>query len=343
VPADPTSTAPGSGAVGDATTALEVQPIAGHIGAEIHGVDVRSLTDGDVAAIRAALLRWKVVFFHDQTITPAEQVAFGRRFGVVTPAHPTLPPAFPDQPEILLLDYETDRDHGDDGDPFRIEHRWHTDVSYLAAPPMGSILHAIDVPPYGGDTQFTNLAIAYQQLSAPIRDLVEGLQAVHHNVLPIDRGEYPSDLANAFRASDLRAVHPVVRVHPETGEKVLFVNPNFTSHIVGLSRRESAHVLTLLYEQIANQTFTCRFRWRRGSIAFWDNRATAHLIPTDLPTGWPRVLHRITIAGEPPTRRASSQRKTRQSHSVDGQLTGSDPPLTVDLDEGVPIPTAHHE
>jgi alpha-ketoglutarate-dependent taurine dioxygenase len=279
---------------------MDVQPIAGHIGAEIHGVDLRALTDEDVAGIRAALLRWKVVFFRDQELTPTQHVAFGRHFGTVAPAHPTLPPSFPDHPEVLLLDYETDRDDAGGGDPFRIEHRWHTDVTYLPAPPMGSILRAVEVPPHGGDTQFTNLVTAYEQLSPEVRDLIDRLHAVHHNVLPILRGEYPSDIASAFRSNDLRAVHPVVRVHPETGERAIFVNPNFTSHIVELSRRESAHILALLYEQLANPTFTCRFRWQPGSVAFWDNRATAHLIPTDTPPGYARVLHRITIEGDAP-------------------------------------------
>ena len=193
---------------------MDVQPIAGHIGAEIHGVDLRRLTEEDVAAIRAALLRWRVVFFRDQDLTPTEHVAFGRHFGTVAPAHPTLPPSFPDHPEILLLDYETDRDDAGRDDPFRIEHRWHTDVTYLPSPPMGSILRAVAVPPYGGDTQFTNLVVAYEHLSPEIRTFIDTLHAVHHNVLPILRGEYPSDLANAFRANDLRTAHPVVRVHP---------------------------------------------------------------------------------------------------------------------------------
>jgi taurine dioxygenase len=165
---------------------------------------------------------------------------------------------------------------------------------------MGSILRGLVVPPYGGDTQFTNLAVAYDRLSDQIKQLLDGLHAVHHNTLPISRGEMSSELRNQFESKPLRSVHPVVRVHPETGERVLFVNPNFTSHIFELSRQESGHLLAMLYEHLANAAFTCRFRWQPGSIAFWDNRATAHLVPTDVPVGHHRSMQRITIAGDVP-------------------------------------------
>ncbi len=154
----------------------------------------------------------------------------------------------------------------------RIESRWHTDVTFMPNPPMGSILRGVVVPPYGGDTQWTNLAVAYRRLSKPLRTMIEGLHAVHHNALPIERGEVPSSLASTFQRTVIRSVHPVVRVHPETGERVLFVNPNFTSHIQELSRRESSHVLAALYDEIAAEPNTCRFRWETNSVAFWDNR-----------------------------------------------------------------------
>jgi taurine dioxygenase len=282
------------------TTALDVsfdvRPQAGHIGAEIHGVDLtRPLDPRLVAEIRATLLRWKVVFFRDQDLTQDQHVAFGRYFGDVTPAHPTLPAAFPEHPEILLLDNQRYS-----RDSVSIESRWHTDVTFVPNPPMASILRGVVVPPYGGDTQFTNIIAAYENLSAPIRDLIDGLHAVHHNVLPLARGEMPAEMQRQFESADIRSVHPVVRVHPETGERAIFVNPNFTSHIVELSRKESRHLLELLYEQIANPAYTCRFRWEPGSIAFWDNRATAHLVPTDVPDGFHRSMQRITLAGDVP-------------------------------------------
>jgi len=288
-----------SGSLPAADLGLDVRPLAGNIGAEIHGVDLRDdLDDAVVDEIRATLLAWKVVFFRNQAVTPAQQIAFGRRFGDVTPAHPTLPAAIPEHPEILVLDNQQHYGTPTAGGP-RIESRWHTDVTFVPNPPMASILHGVVVPPYGGDTQWTNLAVAYERLSAPIRDLVDGLHAVHHNTLPIERGETTSGYASQFQSTYIASVHPVVRVHPETGERVLFVNPNFTSHVVELSRREGAHLLALLYEQLAQPAFTVRFRWEPDSIAFWDNRATAHLVPTDVPAGFHRRMERITLAGAP--------------------------------------------
>ncbi|HEX4018878.1 MAG TPA: TauD/TfdA family dioxygenase [Frankiaceae bacterium] len=289
-------------------TALEILPLAGHIGAEIHGVDLSEPLDPEtLAEIRSTLVKWKVVFFRDQQLTQDQHIAFGRQFGDVTPAHPTLPPAFPDHPEILLLDNQAfgKREAEDAGAKAKsmapsIESRWHTDVTFVPNPPMGSILRGLVVPTYGGDTQWTNLVVAYQQLSPPLQRLCDELHAVHHNFLPLSRGELSGALKKQFQSQDLRAVHPVVRVHPESGEKALFVNPNFTSHIVELSRAEGNHLLALLYEHLSNPTYTCRFRWEPGSIAFWDNRATCHLVPTDVPPGTHRSMQRITIAGDLP-------------------------------------------
>jgi alpha-ketoglutarate-dependent taurine dioxygenase len=285
-----------------AALGLDIRPIAGHIGAEIHGVDLRdALAPAVVAEIRATLLRWKVVFFRDQDLTQEQHLAFGRQFADVMPGHPTLPPAFVDHPEILLLDNQAGGAGGGmaKGAP-RIESRWHTDVTFIPNPPMGSILRGLVVPPYGGDTQWTNLAVAYSTLSPEVQAFIDPLHAVHHNVLPIERGDLSSELGSQFASRILRAVHPVVRIHPETGEKVLFVTPNFTSHIVELSRRESNHVLAMLYEHLMNPAYTCRFHWEPHSIAFWDNRATAHLVPTDVPSGMHRSMQRITLVGDLP-------------------------------------------
>ncbi len=278
-------------------TGLEIRPLSTHIGAEIGGVDISQPLGSEViAAIRATLLRWKVVFFRDQEISQAQHIHFGRRFGEVTPAHPTLPAAFEEFPEILLLD----NGKAVSMDGSNIESRWHTDVTFVPNPPMGAILHGVEVPPYGGDTHWINLAVAYERLSEPLRDFIDGLHAVHHNALPIARGELSSELRQKFQSQDLRAVHPVVRVHPETGEKVLFVNPNFTNYIVELSRQEGKHLLAMLYEHFTNPEFMVRFHWEPGSIAFWDNRATAHIVPTDIPSGMRRSMQRITIAGDVP-------------------------------------------
>ena len=281
---------------------LDVRPMAGHIGAEILGVDLSQPLDAAlVAQIRSTLLRWRAVFFRGQDLTQAQHLAFARAFGEPVQAHPTLPAEFPDHPEILLLDNRRLGGGGGGGSKgSSIESRWHTDVTFVPDPPMGSILRGVVVPPYGGDTQWTNLVVAYERLSEPIRNMIDGLHAVHHNTLPIKRGELPGKVAKLFAGDGLRAVHPVVRVHPETGEKSLFVNPNFTSHIVELSRGESRHLLAMLYEHMTDAEFTVRFRWEPGSIAFWDNRCTAHLVPTDIVDGMHRSMQRITIAGDPP-------------------------------------------
>lgn len=278
-------------------SALSVRPMSGHIGAEIDGVDLgQPLSPELVAEIRATLLRWKVVFFRDQHITRQQHVELGRLFGSVTPAHPTLPPAYPHHPEILLLDNLRSRGGGRD----RTEPGWHTDVTFVPNPPMASILRAVVVPEYGGDTQWANLVTAYDNLSSSVRSMIDNMRAVHRNVLASQGQVTLTDFQKTLQAKQLLAVHPVVRVHPETGERALFVNPLWTSHLLDVPARESRHILALLYEQLTDPTYTVRFRWEPGSIAFWDNRATAHLVPRDVPEGMHRSLERITLAGDVP-------------------------------------------
>lgn len=270
--------------------------MAGCIGAEIRGVDLREpLPPATVGEIRQALLEWKVVFFRSQALSQDQHMAFSRSFGEIAPPHPTLPAAFPEHPEILLLDNEVfTREETE-----KIESRWHTDVTFSLAPPMASVLRGVVVPPYGGDTQWTNLVAAYEELSTPLQDLVCDLHAVHVNASHVRRGE-SATLAQQFQSRGLAAIHPVVRVHPETGERALFVNPTFTSHIVELTRQEGRHLLQMLYEHMTDAKFTVRFRWEPDSIAFWDNRATAHLVPTDIPPGARRSMQRLTLISDVP-------------------------------------------
>lgn len=281
------------------TPTIEIRPMTTTIGAEISGVDLaEDLEPRTVAEIRAALLRWKVVFFRDQPISRAQHVALGRHFGDVTPAHPTLPAAFPEHPEILLLDNQ--RTFEKAGTQPNVDNRWHTDVSFSVNPPMGSILRSNVVPPYGGDTQWSNLAVAYETLSHPMRNLLDGLWAVHHNHPPAKSLDEEQGFARTFQTEPLRTRHPVVRVHPETGERVLFVNPLWTSHIADIPLRESDAILTFLYEHLKTPMMTVRFRWEPDSIAFWDNRSTTHIAPIDVPTDVHRSMERITLAGDVP-------------------------------------------
>jgi taurine dioxygenase len=290
------------------TSQLTVRRVAGHIGAEISGVDLAQPLDAEtVAAIRSALLAHKVVFFRDQQLGHGEQIAFARQFGALTHAHPhedAPPEAFP---EILTID------------PRRYEERyglkvkeqsrrqysyyagWHTDVTAAVNPPAASILRAETVPEFGGDTAWSNLVAAYEGLSAPIRALADGLRAEHRFLASYQAEAVEDKYQNRINDNLLVAIHPVVRVHPETGERALFVNPGFTSRIVDVSATESRQLLDLFFGQIARPAYTVRFQWRPGSVAFWDNRATAHLAPADLDhLDVDRVLHRVTLIGDTP-------------------------------------------
>ncbi|MFZ3555112.1 TauD/TfdA dioxygenase family protein [Streptomyces sp. BH055] len=290
------------------TSTLTVRPIAGHIGADITGIDLAlPLSPEEVAQVREALLRWKVVFFRDQDLDHAAQIDFARRFGELTYAHPhdEAPPE--GHPEIFTIDPKRYEQRYKDGLQRQRAKRkysyfggWHTDVTPAVNPPAASILRAETVPEYGGDTTWTNTVAAYEGLSAPVRAFVDGLRAEHRY-----GGDEPptGDSGYARRVNDnlLVAHHPVVRVHPETGERALFVSPGFVSHILDVTPRESRALLTLLYEQLTRPEYTVRFRWEPGSVAFWDNRATAHLAPNDLDhLDVERRLHRVTLIGDIP-------------------------------------------
>ncbi len=282
---------------------LQVRPVTRAIGAEIEGIDLREPLAADtVAELAGALARHKVLFFRDQPITQQQQIAFGRNFGELTPAHP-IQRGDDENPEIFVVDTRVAKaqfGHGKEREPYAPPRLtatgWHTDITFVANPALASILHGTVIPPYGGDTLWTNLVAAYEDLSEPIRDLVDKLHAVHrwHGYNGETRDDYDPSRPPA-------AVHPVVRVHPVTGERALFVNPVFTSYIVGLSDRENRQVLELLFDQIARPEFTVRFRWEPHSIAFWDNRATAHLGPVDLASSdFDRRVERVTITGDLP-------------------------------------------
>lgn len=312
-------------------TALAVAPVAGHIGADVTGLDLSgALDDATVDALRAALHRHKVLFFRGQHLDHAAQIRFGATFGELTYAHPhdEAPPE--GHPEVFTVDPERyAQRYGHDPARYRRRYSyvagWHTDVTAAVNPPAVSVLRADVVPAVGGDTTWTNLAAAYAGLSAPVRAFVDTLRAEHR----YGGSETPTGGAGyARRVNDnlLVAIHPVVRVHPVTGERALFVNPGFTSHIVDVEPRESRAILDLLYAEITRPEYTVRFRWEVGSVAVWDNRATAHLAPADLDhLDVRRTLHRVTVIGDRPVGPDG-----RKSELVTGRPFTADHAVVVD-------------
>lgn len=289
---------------------VTVHPLSGHTGAEILGVDIsRPLDAATLDLVTATLHRWKVVFFRDQELGHAEQIAFARQFGELTYAHPydDAPPE--GHPEIYTVDPERfAAQYGIEGEAAqRLRRRysytndWHTDVTAAVNPPAASVLRADVVPEFGGDTTFTNLVAAYEGLSEPVKRFADGLWAEHRYGASLARKGAGGGGNGVTRRNPLIARHPVVRVHPVTGERGLFVNDGFTSRIVGVHRDESRRILDLLLEQATRPQYTVRFKWEPGSVAFWDNRVTSHLGPQDIDhLDVARTLHRVTLIGEVP-------------------------------------------
>jgi taurine dioxygenase len=274
---------------------IRVHPVAGSLGAEIGGVDLaKDVDDETIAALRRAWLEHLVLFFRDQDLTPAQFLAFGRRFG--EPIEYPFVQGLPEIPEViavLKLEHETVNFGG----------IWHSDTTYLERPPMASMLIARDVPPAGGDTEFANQYLAYERLSDGMKRLLDPLVAVNSSALADvskTREDRMKDSARGGAAKEYVAEHPVVRVHPETGRKALYVNVAHTERFTGMTRGESLPLLRFLFQHQIRPEFTCRFRWRPGSIAFWDNRCAQHNAINDY-AGHRRLMHRLTLAGDRPT------------------------------------------
>jgi alpha-ketoglutarate-dependent sulfate ester dioxygenase len=280
-------------------TSIEVRPLTLHVGAEIHGVDLtKPLPEQQITDIKATLAKWKVVFFRGQILDNGGHVAFARQLGEPTPGHPIYG-SHGDFPEIYTVSKQRMNDRFD-GEP--INHPWnwwHTDLTCAKNPPYASILRADLVPPYGGDTQFTNLCTAYVALSPTMQRFVESLRGIHHKA-PQDGVKAKDVYSDKNQQTRMVAEHPLVRVHPETGEKTLFVSPNFLHGIVGLTPTETKTMLAFLKGHIVRPEFTVRFKWEPGSIAIWDNRATAHLPPRDIylpDCDFDRCFYRVTLMG----------------------------------------------
>ncbi|MDQ1462750.1 MAG: alkyl sulfatase [Actinomycetota bacterium] len=286
---------------------LRTTPLSATIGAEIRGVDLtRPLSDATVRELRARLLQYKVIFFPGQHLEPAQHVALARNFGEPTPAHPVLP-GLDGFPEVFEIDYsraaQLRESYGDVVDRYD-GLSWHTDVTFVERPPLGSILNAVVIPPAGGDTMFSDQHAAYEALSEPLRDFIDGLVAVHDGQRAFGAIlKAREDGGGEWEGKQYKSLdpveHPVVRTHPETGHKSLFVNAGFTSHIKGLSLAESDALLQFLYAHATKPQFTVRYHWHAGDLGFWDNRVTQHSVVGDF-GGQHRVIQRVTLRGDRP-------------------------------------------
>jgi taurine dioxygenase len=278
---------------------IQVHPIAGSLGAEITGVNLAEpLSEECFAEVRQAFLAHAVVFFRGQSLTEGAQIAFARRFGEPE-VHPIVLGS-DEHPELVRVLKPA-------GESASFGTGWHTDNSFFAKPSLGSVLYGVVIPPFGGDTIFASTERAYDALSEDLRRMLGGLRAVHsasraYDPASVGEHKYRGEAPISYRWSDSirdEVVHPVVRTHPETGRKSLYVNPMFTLRIEGMSRAESDALLRLLFDHCGKPDWTCRFRWTPGAVAMWDNRCTWHYALDDY-REFERLMHRVTIAGDTP-------------------------------------------
>jgi taurine dioxygenase len=267
---------------------IRVEPVTGAIGAEILNVDLRDLDDELIGEITQAWLDHKVLFFRDQDLTRTQHVAYGRSLGELE-VHPFVTNA-PEHPEIIILESTPER--------FTAAESWHSDVTFRECPPLGSILLGRVIPPHGGDTCFANMELAYDMLTDELKAEIEGLYAIHSYVKAFGSNKTPEQIEQD-REKYPDQKHPIVRTHPVTGNKCLFINQNFTLTIDGMTPAESRDLRHRLYAQARIPEVQCRFRWRPNSIAQWDNRCTQHYAVPDY-GGHRRVVERVTLAGDRP-------------------------------------------
>ncbi len=269
---------------------MDIRPLTGGLGAEIFGADVKD--SAQFGEIRAAFAEHSVIVLRHQSVSPDDHLKFARRFGPINVNRFFKP--VDGYPEIATVLKEKDQKQA-------VGEGWHTDHSYDQVPAMGSILHAIEMPPYGGDTVFVSMAAAYETLSDPMRQFLDGLTAVHSSRHAFGAATKDSEAARSGRLGNAEAAtqdarHPVVITHPLSGRRGLFVNPVFTTHIEGLTTEESSAILSMLYEHSQRPEFQCRVRWQEGDITMWDNRATWHKAINDY-HGFRRLMHRVTVEG----------------------------------------------
>ncbi|MDW3221174.1 MAG: TauD/TfdA family dioxygenase [Acidimicrobiales bacterium] len=273
---------------------LRLRPISGALGAEVTGIDLGDLDADAVAAIRDAFVDHHVLVFRDQDLTPEDQVAFGRHFGELD-THPFVEM---NEQHGEILDVVTEPD-----DRSNFGGGWHTDLTFLDEPDLGSILYAVEVPETGGDTLFANQHLAYDALSETMRAILDDLEAVHSAAPQYGEGGL-STYSKSMETKDSElsyktVVHPVVRTHPESGRKALYVNGAFTTGIVGMHGAESRHLLEFLLKHAVRERFTCRVRWEPGTLVMWDNRSVQHYALHDY-AGQRRHMRRVTVKGDRP-------------------------------------------
>jgi alpha-ketoglutarate-dependent taurine dioxygenase len=271
---------------------IEVRPIAGALGAEVGGVDIaQSLAGAVVAEIRQAWLDHLVIFIPGQKLSPQAQLDFARRFG-----EPMEYPQLKGLPECPLITPVIKLEH----ERVNFGGVWHSDTTYLARPPMASMLYALETPPHGGDTLFANQYLAYESLSDRLKQILAGLVGINSSTkAEVTRSREDRLRAAGVETQPLTGEHPVVRTHPETGRQALYVNAGHTTQFKGFTAEESAPLLDFLFRHQVKAEFTCRYRWEPGSLAFWDNRCTQHYPVNDY-HGFRRIMHRVTLAGDTP-------------------------------------------
>lgn len=278
---------------------IDVRPVSGALGAEICGVDLaKPLEDAVLGEIQRAFLDHAVIFFRGQSLAPEDEVAFARRFGEPE-VHPIVE-GMEGLPELVRVWKPA-------GESASFGTGWHSDNSFLEKPSLGSILYGVEIPRYGGDTLYASMERAHDALSEPLQARLASLRAVHSAQLAYDPAvtgdaKYRGEAPISYRYSDAiyeEVVHPVIRTHPETGRRSIYVNQMFTQRIVDMTAQESAAILGLLYEHCASPDFTCRFRWEPGSVAIWDNRCVQHNALDDYQR-FERVMYRVTVAGDRP-------------------------------------------
>ncbi|MFP6741687.1 MAG: TauD/TfdA family dioxygenase [Alphaproteobacteria bacterium] len=273
-----------------------LEPVTGALGAEVSDIDLATVDGAAGAELGAALNQHLVLFFRDQDISLDQHMALAGHFGTVID-HPYVE-SLDGHPGIIKIVKEAGEEHNWGGN-------WHADMTFTAEPPLGAVLCAREIPPWGGDTLFANLQLAYDTLSAGMKTMLDGLSAVHYSGKTTSYAQHYQGMQGRDDVTEESHEHPVVRTHPGTGRKGLFVNRIFTRRLAGMSVEESQPILDFLYDHCERPAFTCRFRWRVNSVAIWDNRAVMHNAlsdyhPSRMGQGFRRVLHRATIAGDKP-------------------------------------------